>query len=448
MPMKLPSIPASNQLKLRKNISITGLLAIVRKEFEQIKEHRIKTISYQLTDVLMSALARFGLKYPSLLRFEQNRHEPTLRANLTNLYGVEHAPSDTQMREILDPVAPEGLRSAFRQSHRELQRQRVLEKYRYLDGYLMSVDGTGQFSSTQIKCDDCCSRVLRNGTVQYYHQLLAAVIVHPEQQTVLPLFPEAITRQDGESKNDGERNAAKRLLPALRANFPKLRLIVLEDSLAANAPHLRMLQQLQMNYIIVVKETDHIYLKNEVERQWNRGRGNSIELRDGDTTRQFRYLNQVPLNQSNPDLFVNYLEYQELKEAQTIYHCSWITAIKLTPNNVFQVMRAGRARWKIENETFNTMKTQEYHLEHNYGHGKQHLATVLAMLMMLHFLIERVQELACPLFQAARRTCSSRRQFWELLRAYWFLQVLPSWEALFKFILNRLKLEVEQLDTS
>ncbi len=147
-------------------------------------------------------------------------------------------------------------------------------------------------------------------------------------------------------------------------------------------------------------------------------------------------------------MLVNYLEYHELKEGKTIYHCSWITDIELTPDHVFQVRRAGRARWKIENETFNTLKTQDYHLEHHYGHGKPHLATVLATLMMLHFLIDQVQKLACPLFQAARRTCSSRRQFWELLRAYWVLRVLPDWETLFKFILNRLKLEVEQLDTS
>ena len=448
MPKKLPTIPAPNQLKLRKSLSIHGLLALVRKEFEQIKEYRIKTISYQLADVLMSALAMFGLKYPSLLRFEQNRHEPILRANLKNLYGVERAPSDTQMREILDPVAPEDLRPAFRRVHRELQRQKALAKYQFLGGYLMSVDGTGQFSSTQIKCDECCSRTLRNGTEQYYHQLLAAVIVHPEQKTVLPLFPEAITRQDGESKNDCERNAAKRLLPAIRAAFPKLQLIVLEDSLAANAPHLRLLHELQMSYIIVVKEIDHAYLKAVVDTQMKSGRGRTIELREDNTTRQFYYVNQVPLNQSNPDLLVNYLEYHELKEGQTIYHCSWITDIELIPDNVFQIMRAGRARWKIENETFNTLKNQDYHLEHNYGHGKQHLATVLATLMMLHFLLDQVQELACPLFQAARRTCSSRCQFWEVMRAYWFLQVLPSWEALFKFIINRLKIEVEQLDTS
>jgi hypothetical protein len=352
------------------------------------------------------------------------------------------------MREILDPVAPEALRPAFRQIHRDLQRQKALEQYQYLGGYLMSVDGTGQFSSTAIKCDECCSRVLRNGTVQYYHQLLAAVIVHPELKTVLPLFPEAITRQDGETKTDCERNAAKRLLPAIRAAFPKLQFIVLEDSLAANAPHLRMLKELQMSYIIVVKETDHAYLKNEVDTQMKGGLGKTIELHDGETTRQYRYLNQVPLNQSNPDLLVNYLEYHELKEGKTTYYCSWITDIELTPNNVYQVMRAGRTRWKIENETFNTLKTQGYHLEHNYGHGKLHLATVLATLMMLHFLIDQVQELACPLFQAARNRYYSRRQLWEFRRAYCCFQVLPSWEALFKFIIYQNKLEVEQLDTS
>jgi len=316
MPKKLPTIPAPNQLKLRKSLSIPGLLALVRKEFEPIKEHRIKTISYKLTDVLMSALAMFGLKYSSLLQFDRSSRDECTRANLSNLYGVEQAPSDSPMREILDPVAPEDLRPAFRRVHRELQRQKALAKYQFLGGYLMSVDGTGQFSSTQIKGDECCSRTLRNDTEQYYHQRLAAVIVHPEPKTVLPLFPEAITRQDGESKNDCERNAAKRLLPAIRAVFPKLQLMVLEDSLAANAPHLRLLHELHMSYIIVVKETDHAYLKAVVDTPMKSGQGRTIELSEDDTTRQFHYVNQVPLNQSNPELLVNYLEYHEIKGAK------------------------------------------------------------------------------------------------------------------------------------
>jgi hypothetical protein len=151
----------------------------------------------------------------------------------------------------------------------------------------MSVDGTGQFSSTAIKCDECCRRTLRNGKEQYYHQLLAAVIVYPELKRVLPLFPEAITHQDGENQNDCERNAAKRLLPAIRAAFPKLQRIVLEDSLVANAPHLRMLKELQMSYIIVVKGTDHTYLQTEVERHKSGGRGKFLEIHEDKTTRQY-----------------------------------------------------------------------------------------------------------------------------------------------------------------
>jgi hypothetical protein len=124
-------MPAPNQLKFRQSLSIPGLLARVRKEFESIKEHRIKTISYKLTEVLMAALAMFGLKYPSLRQFDQSGRNQTLRTNLKNLYGVERVPSDTAMRELLDPVAPDALRPAFRQIHRELQRQKALEPYRY-----------------------------------------------------------------------------------------------------------------------------------------------------------------------------------------------------------------------------------------------------------------------------------------------------------------------------
>jgi hypothetical protein len=171
---------------------------------------------------------------------------------------------------------------------------------------------------------------------------------------------------------------------------------------------------------MVVQETDHIYLNTAVDTRMNGGRGKSLEIREGNTTRQYRYLNPVPLNQSHPDLLVNDLEYHELKEGKTTYHGSWITDLELTPNNVYQVRRAGRTRWKIENETFNTLKTQGYHLEHNYGHGKRDLATVLATLMILHFLIDQVQELAGPLFQAARHRCYSRHQWWERRRAYCF----------------------------
>ena len=158
MPQKLPPIPDKKQFKFRKTLSAPGLLKIIRNELKEIPDHRRGKVDYILPDVLMSSLAMFALKYPSLLQFDKARHEKTVKANLKNLYGVKKAPCDTQMREILDPVNPNELRPAFTSIHRQLQRQKVLESYQYLGGYLVSLDGTGQFSSNNIVCKDCCRK--------------------------------------------------------------------------------------------------------------------------------------------------------------------------------------------------------------------------------------------------------------------------------------------------
>ena len=81
-------------------------------------------------------------------------------------------------------------------------------------------------------------------------------------------------------------------------------------------------------------------------------------------------------------------------------------------------MRGGRARWKIENETFDTLKNQGYHLEHNYGHGEQNLSVVLALLMMLAFLVDQVQQLSCPVFWAAWNKMKTKCQLWEEIRRH------------------------------
>jgi hypothetical protein len=97
-----------------------------------------------------------------------------------------------------------------------------------------------------------------------------------------------------------------------------------------------------------------------------------------------------------------------------------MTDFPITEQNVYALMRGARARWKVENETFNTLKTQGYHFEHNYGHGYQHLSTVLGSLMLLAFLIDQIQQLCCPQFQAALKKCKKRIRLWGRLR-HWFL---------------------------
>lgn len=418
--------------RLRKHLSAPGLLNTIREHFNQIIDHRSERSDIPLADALMSGLAVFGLKYPSLLKFDEANSEGVIRHNLNTLYGVDRAPCDTQMRTILDPVDPQALRSAFRTVHRQLQRYKALEAYHYLDGhYLVSIDGTGQFASSKIACPECCVKQRKSGP-EYYHQLLAAVLVHPERKTVLALMPEAITHQDGEQKNDCERNAAKRLLHSLRDDFPQLPMIILEDSLASNGPHLQLLKELDLRYIIGVKEGDHPYLFDAVQQRLHADTCQELDYVDEHGVEYgYRFVNDLALNASQPDIRVNFLEHWII-DGDKSQLFTWITDLALSAETVTPIARGGRTRWKVENETFNTLKNQGYQLEHNYGHGQQHLATVFAFLMMLAFLIDQVQEHSCRLFQAARAYYRSRTTLWERLRGRVTDFYIPDWQTLWQ----------------
>jgi len=149
-----------------------------------------------------------------------------------------------------------------------------------------------------------------------------------------------------------------------------LHLIVTEDGLSSNAPHIHELKKHQMHYILGAKKGDHAFLFDYVESAAKDGLTTEIQYENEDVVHQFRFINQVPLNASNQDLLVNFVEYWETTPKKTL-HFSWVTDIHVTKENVSKIMRGGRARWRIENETFNTLKNQGYHFEHNFGHGNK-----------------------------------------------------------------------------
>jgi len=425
---------------LRKNLSAPGLLKTVRQCFNRITDHRQSgSVEIPLPDALMSGLAIFAMKYPSLLKFDEQRNEPVIRSNLQNLYGVDQAPCDTQLREIADPVRPESLYPAYTALFRQLQKGKVLEQYRFLDGhYLVSMDGTGHFASSSINCPECCIKEHRNGDVSYYHQLLAAVIVHPDRSTVFPFAPEAIVKEDGRTKNDCERNAAKRLLARIRKTHPKLPLIVVQDGLFGTGPHINLLKSLGIRFIIVVKEGDHQVLFDTIQNKYDNDEMQEYSYYDENEKATFvlRFALDIPLNKSHPDLLVNYLEQTKVVNGEEEILFSWISDLKLDETNCHDVMRGGRARWKVENETFNTLKTQGYNLEHNYGHGQQHLATVFALLMMLAFFIDQIQESSCRFFRQARRRFRSRTSLWDRMRSLFVSYFIDDWMLFWQSIIR------------
>jgi hypothetical protein len=405
--------------RTRRSLSADALFALLRKRFESVQDQRAEIqLTYPLVDVLMSALAMFVFKDPSLLAFVDRQDDPSLQ----NIFKIEKIPSDSQMRDILDPIDVEPLNEAFADIFAELQRGGVLKSFRFFDGgYLVAIDGTGYFSSSNIRCPDCLVKKSKDGKTRYAHQAVAAVLIHPKRREVIPLAIEPIVKQDGETKNDCERNATRRLLQRIKKQHPKLKLTVTEDGLSSNAPHIADLQEHGYHYILGAKPGDHAHLFDQVIDAGDDSRLHCVrtpKLDKKGSYQETQWATQLPLNKSNPDLRVGYVGQSEMTAEGNIKSMfSWVTDHQVTSETVLQIAAGGRCRWRIENETFNTLKNQGYNFEHNYGHGKQNLSTVLVILMMLAFLIDQVQQACCPLFQAVLAKLKSRRSLWFRLRS-------------------------------
>ncbi len=153
----------------------------------------------------------------------------------------------------------------------------------------------------------------------------------------------------------------------------------------------------------------------------------------------------MPLNASRSDGRVNFIESGEVRQDHVQYF-SWVTDLRVSQDNVYKLMRGGRARWKIENETFNTLKNQGDNFDHNYGHGEQHLSVMLATLMMLAFLVEQTQQLCCALLRAVGEKLGSKRLLWERMRALCFDYALESMRQLLEALFYGLKKSAPQWD--
>jgi hypothetical protein len=261
--------------------------------------------------------------------------------------------------------------------------------------------------------------------------MLKAALVHPDKKVVIPLAPESIVKGNGFTKNDCEQNAAKRLLTDMRREHPHLKILIVQDALSATYPHLSLLEELKMRYVITFKpksiETALEGYQPEIHQQKQK---NGIIY-------AFHAYKKGPLNQHHPNYLVNVLRcWEKLPNGKERYF-SWVANCALTKENVYELMRTGRARWRIENETFNTLKNQGYNFEHNYGHGKQHLYSVCMMLMLLAFLIDQVKELCDKTYQIARAHHGSLRSLFEYQRVAILIFTWEDWNDFHEGVITK-----------
>ena len=146
---------------------------------------------------------------------------------------------------------------------------------------------------------------------------------------------------------------------------------------------------------------------------------------------RYRWMTDLPIRDGDDALRVNWLEITSARPDGTVtYHGTFVTSLAVNRDNVAELADCARARWKIENETFNVLKQHGYHLEHNFGHGKDTLASVLVVLNLLAFALHAACELTEGRWQQARQRLGTRRSLFEHLRTITQYQVFPSWNAL------------------
>lgn len=431
-----------------KGVQFSELMGFLRAGLAQIPEHRRGDNGhYAIGDAGAAAFSVFFMQEPSFLAYQENMQEQHGRNNARSLFGVAEIPSDGQIRNLLDPVDPATLVAPFWATYAALERSGVLQDYLGATGtQLISLDGTQYFASQKVHCANC--RVtMRDGRTDYAHQVLLAVVGAAERPHVVCLPPEFMLPQDGAEKQDCEQQAIKRWIAQHAGHFAPWSVSILTDDLHAHQPVCQLLLDHQMHFILTCKPDSHVTLYAELAllervegavstktvRYWN-GRHHEVW--------QYRWASQLPLRAGPDALMVNWCELR-VANAETgaqLYHNAWTTDHALDATRVEAVVRDGRSRWKVENEGINVLKRRGYHFEHNYGHGDQHLSTVLLSLLLLAFLFHTALDLACQMYQAIRQKRRTRRQFFDDLRGLTTYLYWRSFQHLLSFMYRQLDL--------
>ena len=395
-------------------------------------------------DLLMSALAMFVFQDPSLLQFQRRLETRQGRANLTTLFGVEAVPGDSQLRARLDAIPAAQVRGLLPKFFEKMRRAGWAHQFRTAitggadagEYYVMPLDGSDYFHSTQIQCPNCLTPTDKNGVTHYRHMAVAATLVKPKSRVIWPLDAELCVVQDGSEKQDCEINAAKRLLPRVRREHPQLKLLVVGDDLYSHVPFTETCEECRMHYILVAKPSSHKELWEWVEDLERLGENEWVEWTEGPLAKRRyfrgRIARGVPLR-ADDAVQVNFVEVWEKNEAgKQVYHNSWVTDLEVEAGNVAEIMWCGRARWKIENEQFNVQKNGGYHLEHNYGHGEENLSGVLYYLNVVAYLWHVVLKLGDELWQECWRQVQRRDELWQGLKWQLRFQVWGSWSEMLR----------------
>jgi hypothetical protein len=398
---------------------------------------------YSVKDAVLSAFGVFFMQCESFLEYQRQLKSRKGLDNTQSLFEVDKIPTDNQIRNILDKIKASMLFEVFEQIYQMLKTKGHLKQYEVLNGQLLvALDGTEYFSSQCIHCQQCSHRTHKNGTVTYFHSAILPVIVAPGHEQVISLAPEFISPQDGLDKQECEIVAAKRWVMRHADLFEPGSITLLGDHLYSRQPMCELAEQQGFHYIFVCLPASHFTLYEWLKYLDANGEVKHLQQRQRHGRDwhfyTYRWVNAIPLRAAPPEQKVNWFELTvtSASEGEVIYQNAWITDHIISTDNIVEIVQSGRARWKTENENHNVLKTKGYHIEHNFGHGKHHLASFLLTLNLLAFLLHTVLHLVDQPYQQIRWHLGTRKRFFNDLRALTTYFVFDSWQHLISFMLT------------
>lgn len=411
-----------------------------------------ENIQYEIIDAAAGAFSIFFTQCPSMLHHQKLMQERYGLSNAKTLFGMRDIPSDTHIRELLDAVSPTLLFPVFEDCFKAVKRSGDLDTFRVRLGednndLLIALDGTQYFSSDTITCKNCSKKVKDAETI-YSHSMVTPTIVAPGVNKVISLSPSFVTPQDGDKKQDCEIKASKRWMERCAEQVNKEGgATILGDDLYAHEPFCNEVLKKGLNFIFVCKPESH-----KTVYEWSQGitRESVVDRFDGKTHKlyTYKYTEGVPLKDGENALPVNFIEVTviERKTKKQLYHNAWITNHHLkgkTEEETIKILNTitdcGRARWKIENENNNTLKTQGYHLEHNFGHGREHLASLFAVMNLLAFLFHTMLEFMDDKYRLLRKVIGARKRLFEHIRVLLIYVPAINFDHFLAFMIESLK---------
>ncbi len=423
------------------------LLSLLMGCVESFPDRRTgKNTQFSLQDITRGAFGVFFCQSPSFLAFQELMQQQQGKNNATTLFGVQQIPSDNHIRALLDPVDPALLNPVYEKCFDLMQQHELIQPMRsFANSLLVALDGTGYFHSESIHCPSCMVSNHRDGRVTYAHSVLLPAVVSPGQSHVLSLQPEFLSPQDGHDRQDCEFQAAQRWIDRYGARISPLGVTLLGDDLYSRTPIITAVVKQELDFIFVAKPVMHKHLFEEIEGLDKLDGVHSLQ-RSAWTGRNqrhylYRWLNDVSLNAEKDSPVVSWVELRILDDkGKVTFHNCWVTSHLISEQTVVELVKAGRCRWKIENENFNTLKTKGYHFEHNFGHGQQYLSQTLLSLNVIAFLFHTLLKLMDSRCALLRATLPRRDTFFQHVATLTQYLCFDSWVAMMVFMLKGLHL--------